>query len=159
MLVSNYARLPNQGTPEGLLNTQCGTRLPGNVLLVLQAYCDLQREVLDRCLASLPNQAIAGEELPKMSWSHVEKKVNGYASPAIALLAYKSAQACLQDLGVCLLWLSATAGDNLALASSEAQMKTDARQQVMAKVNNMHSLHVEYNDCRPSCCDCRVCRS
>ena len=114
------------------------------MLLLLQAYCDLQREVLDRCLASLPHQAIAGEDLPKMSWSHVEKKVNGYASPANALLTYKSAQACMQDLGACLLWLSATAGDNLALGSSEAQMKIDARQQVVAKVKTAHSLHVEY---------------
>ena len=44
---------------------------------MLQAYCDLQREVLDRALGSLPNQATSSEDLSKMSWSQVEKKVNG----------------------------------------------------------------------------------
>ncbi len=44
---------------------------------MLQTYCDLQREVLDRALGSLPNQATSSEDLSKMSWSQVEKKVNG----------------------------------------------------------------------------------
>ena len=44
----------------------------------MQAYCDLQRELLERCLINLPNQASSGDDLSKMSWSQVEKKVNGY---------------------------------------------------------------------------------
>lgn len=55
------------GYSEGKLQGACG----------MQAYCELQREVLDRCLASLPNQATPGEDLSKMPWSQVEKKVNG----------------------------------------------------------------------------------
>ncbi|KAL0036401.1 hypothetical protein WJX77_006182 [Trebouxia sp. C0004] len=62
---------------------------------VFKAYCDLQREVLDRALGSLPNQATSSEDLSKMSWSQVEKKVNGWVQALQVLTQIAVAQSQL----------------------------------------------------------------
>lgn len=46
--------------------------------LVLQAFCEVQRDLIERCLAPMGGQKTLDDDFAKMSWPVMEAKIKGW---------------------------------------------------------------------------------
>ena len=48
-----------------------------SIYLGLQAFCEVQRDLIERCLAPMGGQKALDDDFAKMSWPVMEAKIKG----------------------------------------------------------------------------------